>query len=79
MSSPFCNSFRPIFVKDQLCYEVDVKEYLDKDTISKSLASGLMFVMDYNEDRFVATNDDQIVKRMSALKSTIIIDGLGFH
>ena len=72
LNSPFCNSFRPSFVKDQLCYEVDVKEYLDKDTISKDLSSGLMFFMDYNEDRHMMFEDEN-----EAPSSTIIIDGLG--
>ena len=71
-SSPFCNSFRPRFVKDQLCYEVDVKDYLDKDSISKDLSSGLMFFMDYNEDRQMSFGDENKISL-----STIIIDGLG--
>ena len=76
LNSPFCNSFRPSFVKDQLCYEVDVKEYLDKDTISKDLSSGLIFLMDYNEDRELMTSNSTVSSKTN-LKATIIIDGLG--
>ena len=75
-NSTFCNSFRPSFVKDQLCYEVDVKEYLDKDTISKDLSSGLIFLMDYNEDRELMTTKSNDSSKTN-LKATIIIDGLG--
>ena len=78
-NSTFCNSFRPSFVKDQLCYEVDVKELLDKDKISKGLASGLIFAMDYNEDRYIAADEKDDTNQVSTLKATIILDGLGFQ
>ena len=45
---------------DQLCYEIDLEKYKNKDNIKKDMKSGLVFFMDYNEDRQVKfeENDD---------------------
>ena len=40
-------------MNDQLCYEVDLDKYKDKDNTEKDLKSGLVFLYDYNEDRQV--------------------------
>ena len=52
---PVCNSFQANIINDQLCYEVDLNRFLDKDNdnVKKQLKSGLAFIMDYNEDRQV--------------------------
>ena len=48
---PVCTSFEAKILNDQLCYEVNLNKFSDKDNIKKELKLGLNFVMDYNEDR----------------------------
>ena len=48
---PVCNSFQAIILNDQLCYEVDLSRFSDKDNIDRELKLGFNFIMDYNEDR----------------------------
>ena len=56
---PVCNSFQAKIVKDQLCYEVDLNEFSNKENnLRKELKSGFAFIMDYNEDRQVAIDED---------------------
>ena len=50
---PVCKGFKPKVRNDQLCYEVDLDKYKSRDNIEKDLKSGLVFFMDYNEDRQV--------------------------
>ena len=47
---PVCNSFRPTVLGSQLCYVVDVKAYY-KEPSHLELKTGLILVLDYNEDR----------------------------
>ena len=54
-----CNSFRKKVLNDQLCYEVDVNEIIDKTVLQKELKIGLMFLIDHNDDRQVAFNEDE--------------------
>ena len=46
---PFCNSFRPKIVMDQLCYQVDPNEYKDKINLEGDMSLSLF--IHYNEDR----------------------------
>ena len=46
-----CNSFQATVINDQLCYEVDLNKFSDKDSIDRELKLGFNFIMDYNEDR----------------------------
>ena len=46
---PFCNSFRPKIIKDQLCYTVDPNEYKHKIDLEGELSLSLF--IHYNEDR----------------------------
>ena len=55
---PICNSFQATILNDQLCYEVDLERFKNKNNIEKDLKLGLVFVMDYNEDRHITL--DQI-------------------
>ena len=50
---PVCNSFRAKVLNDQLCYEVDVNELIDRRILLKEIKMGLMFMIDHNEDRQV--------------------------
>ena len=48
---PVCNSFEPKILNDQLCYEVDLKKFSDRNNKIRYLESGFAFIMDFNEDR----------------------------
>ena len=50
---PMCNSFQAKILNDQLCYEVDLNRFSNKDNIRNELKLGFVFFMDYNEDRHV--------------------------
>ena len=52
---PVCNSFQAKIQNDQLCYEVDLNKYANKNNIHKALKSGFRFILDFNEDRQVLT------------------------
>ena len=52
---PVCNSFKAKVLNDQLCYEVDLNRFSNKDNIENELKSGFVFIMDYNEDRQINT------------------------
>ena len=54
---PVCNSFQAKILNDQLCYEVDLNRFSNKNNIGRELKLGFHFVMDYNEDRqFISEN-----------------------
>ena len=53
---PVCNSFQAKTLNDQLCYEVDLNNFSDKNNIYTELRLGFNFLMDYNEDRQVAVH-----------------------
>ena len=46
-----CNSFKAKIRNDQLCYEVDLEKFKDKDNIKEQIKSGLVLILDYNEER----------------------------
>ena len=48
---PVCNSFQAKILNDQICYEVDLNSFSDKDNIERYLKFGFIFLLDYNEDR----------------------------
>ena len=48
---PVCNSFKAKVIHDQLCYEVDLKDYEKKENRENQLKHGLFLVLDLNEDR----------------------------
>ena len=48
---PVCNSFQSKILNDQLCYEIDLNKFTNKDNIKQELTNGFVFTMDYNEDR----------------------------
>ena len=60
-SFPVCDTFKAKVLNDQLCYEVDVNNYVNKDTSEEDLRAGLTFLVDYNEDRqvFASNNKSQ--------------------
>ena len=50
---PVCNSFVPQIFHDRICYQIDLEKYRDNNNIETQLKTGLVFIMDYNEDRQV--------------------------
>ena len=65
---PFCNSFRPKIIKDQMCYTVDPNEYKNKIDLKGDLSLSLF--INYNEDRQM---DDDV----SLEEHSIIVDTIG--
>ena len=47
---PICNSFQARVLKHRICYEVDLQKY-KRNNMEQALRLGLVFFMDYNEDR----------------------------
>ena len=82
---PVCNSFQAKILNDQLCYEVDLNKYSNKDNIDKELSSGFLFFLDYNEDRqvtfeFEQSNKnlmDRIVQSENNMHASINFDTIG--
>ena len=68
---PVCNSFKAKILNDQLCYEIDLNRFADKDNIERQLKLGFNFIMDYNEDRQV-TFDNVIRSIEPGLANSII-------
>ena len=52
-----CNSFKAKFVKDQLCYEVDLSRFRKHINFKQKLF--LTLLIDYNEDREIKKNEYQ--------------------
>ena len=49
---PVCNSFTEKVRNDQLCYEIDLNNYIkDEHDIENKLKEGLVLILDLNEDR----------------------------
>ena len=87
---PICNSFKAKIFNDQLCYEVDLDKFSNKDNIENELKTGLILLMDFNEDRQVTYNKEhkEEVKKNYASKMTesddneqvyIYLDTVGKH
>ena len=55
---PVCNSFQAKVLNDQLCYEVDLNRFTNRDNKENELKLGFAFIMDYNEDRQVTFDQD---------------------
>ena len=58
---PVCNSFTERVLNDQLCYEVDPNNFIQRKNILEGFKTGITLVLDYNEDREVSygtQNDD---------------------
>lgn len=74
-SQPVCNSFKPKVMKDQLCYQVDISELIqgqNKNNMAEILKSGVIFLLDYNEDRQVYEEESFSVKKDPSLLQNIV-------
>ena len=48
---PVCSKFRPTVLGGRLCYQIDINEFVNQVDSQKLMSHGLIFMMDYNEDR----------------------------
>ena len=48
---PVCDIFETKIRNEQLCYEVDLEKYKDKNKIKEQLKAGLVLFLDYNLER----------------------------
>ena len=51
LNTTVCNKFRATILKGRRCYTVDVNEFKNQVDNDKLMSHGLIFMMDYNEDR----------------------------
>ena len=66
---PICNIFKARILDDQLCYEVNLNLLRSQANFHNDIKLGLVFYMDYNEDRQIVLED--IVASINN-KSTIV-------
>ena len=87
---PVCNSFQSKILNDQLCYEIDLNKFTNKDNIKQELTNGFVFTMDYNEDRQITfdqefQNEEEISLLSKATHSdahqhsSIYLDTIGLY
>ena len=77
---PVCNSFQARIHNDQLCYEVDLNRFRNKDNVDTDYKSGFAFILDYNEDRQVTFIEDSNRKDEGfGLVSTIAVSDHNKH
>ena len=75
---PVCNSFQAKIMNDQLCYEVDINRFSNKNNIENELKLGFNVLMDYNEDRQV-TFDQNISKKELGLAYSLAASDQDHH
>ena len=51
-----CDKFTPTVLDGRLCYKVDVNSFVTEEGVKTGPGNGLTFVMDYNEDRMIETD-----------------------
>ena len=69
---PVCNGFKEKILNDQLCYEIDLNKYSNKDNIKRELDAGFVFLMDYNEERQVGFEEEFTTAENDSFTSKII-------
>ena len=57
---PVCNMFTPKILEGQLCYEVNVNEVKDKVDAKEAIKHGLIFILDYNQDKMITDNNAEV-------------------
>ena len=92
--SPVCNSFKEKIVQDQLCYEMNINDFSnstkeEEKNKSELLKSGLILLLDYNEDRQIGNQeaeasvlDDSLESRLGKAKeesAQIYLDTIGIY
>ena len=72
--NPVCSSFKAKIMNNALCYEVDLENYKIPDKLEKQLKLGLVFFMDYNEDKQLIM-DESLESDEGDVSRGEIIDG----
>ena len=67
-----CNSFQARTLNDQICYEVDLDRFSNENNIEMQLKLGLIFIMDYNEDRQVTFHQNYFRKKKDSFPLSIV-------
>ena len=57
---PVCDKFRPTFLDGQLCYQLDANELRNKVDKKKMASKGIVLLLDYNFDRTVKDEGDDL-------------------
>ena len=65
-------------MNDQLCYEVDLNKFSDKNNIRNELKLGLNFLIDYNEDKQV-TFEQNISRKELGLANNLVASDQDQH
>ena len=66
-SVPVCNMFKETMLDGQLCYQADVNKLREKVDKKKMVTEGLVFLLDYNENRMVEVEHEEDMKDDSFL------------
>jgi hypothetical protein len=61
---PVCDKFRPVILEGQLCYQVDVNQFMNQIDRKNLMSHGLVFMMDYNSNRMGPHKNTQWEKDM---------------
>ena len=59
---PVCNCFEAKIIKDQLCYEVDLKRFEKQGNKENELKHGLILLLDLNEEKQSFDGDKEMDK-----------------
>ena len=62
-SIPVCSGFHPVLYLDQICFELDIKKVIGDHHDIDEIKFGLTLLLDYNEDRQVNYQIQQLQAR----------------
>ena len=68
---PVCSSFKPKIRNDQLCYEINLEEFKHPTNLHQQLKQGLVLLIDYNEERQMASHDPKYVQGAQETSSNL--------
>ena len=68
-----CDSFEEKIRNDQLCYEVDLEKFKNKNKIKEQMKSGLVLLLDYNLERQSDLYNPQKVHKRSSDENEVHI------
>ena len=72
ISFPLCTSFKPTILEGQLCYSIKLNENADEGKVNE-----LMMLLDYNEDRWLASHFKNEAQSDSSYITTLNLDSAG--
>ena len=68
---PVCNVFGAKLLNDQVCYQVDLNQFSQRNNIERELEFGFNFLMDFNEDRQVTIDESFTLPNPNANEYTM--------